>query len=165
MLLIIFTPFSPESWSKSCKRRCGGLVAFIITLMRCQEAIFVDRSTIDFPIFLLFFYAKFPIFPIFSVLSFLFSYFFEQQCHWTPCMTSPDTFGWTRIFSSEPPVSPLKRNRLSCITRLNIHHQLENHPKELFSTELHWEIFCCITIPKRGLVTWHRLNRRWQRET
>ena len=33
----------------------------------------------------------------------------------------------------------------SCITRLKIHHQLENQCKELFSTELHWEIFCCIT--------------------
>ena len=35
--------------------------------------------------------------------------------------------------------------RFSCITRLEIHHQLENQCKELFSTELHWEIFCCIT--------------------
>ena len=68
-------------------------------------------------------------------------------------MTSPDTFGSTRIFSSEPPVSLLKRNRFSCIIKLSIHHQLENHRKELFSTELHWEIFCYITIPKRGLVT------------
>ena len=41
---------------------------------------------------------------------------------------------WTGIF------------RFSCITiRLKIHHQLENHHKELFSTELYWEIFCCIT--------------------
>ena len=31
--------------------------------MRCREAIFVDKSTIDFPIFLLFFNTKFPIFP------------------------------------------------------------------------------------------------------
>ena len=44
--------------------------------MGCREAIFVDESTIDFPIFLLFFNTKFPIFPIFSILSFLFSYFF-----------------------------------------------------------------------------------------
>ena len=44
-------------------------------------------------------------------------------------MTSPDMFGLV--------------NRFSCITRLNIHRQLENHHKELFSTELHWEIFCC----------------------
>ena len=43
--------------------------------MGCREAIFVDKSTFDFPIFLLFFNAKFPIFPIFSILSFLFSYF------------------------------------------------------------------------------------------
>ena len=49
-------------------------------------------------------------------------------------------------FSSEPPVSlTKKKNHFSCITRLKIHHQLENHCKELFSTELHWEIFCCIT--------------------
>ena len=52
--------------------------------MGCREAIFVDKSTFDFPIFLLFFNAKFPIFPIFSILSFLFSYVFEQPCHWTP---------------------------------------------------------------------------------
>ena len=38
--------------------------------MGCREAIFVDKSTFDFPIFLLFFNAKFPIFPIFSILSF-----------------------------------------------------------------------------------------------
>ena len=44
--------------------------------MGCRKAIFVDKSTFDFPIFLLFFNAKFPIFPIFSILSFLFSYFF-----------------------------------------------------------------------------------------
>ena len=75
---------SHESWSKSCEHRIWGLVAFIITLMGCREAIFVDKSTFDFPIFLLFFNAKFPIFPIFSILSFLFSYFFEQPCRWTP---------------------------------------------------------------------------------
>ena len=45
----------------------------------------MDESTIDFPIFLLFFNTKFPIFPIFSILSFLFSYFFEHPWHWTPC--------------------------------------------------------------------------------
>ena len=33
--------------------------------MGCREAIFVDKSTFDFPIFLLFLNAKFPIFPIF----------------------------------------------------------------------------------------------------
>ena len=64
-------------------------------------------------------------------------------------MTSPDTFGLvtglTRIFSSKLPVSLIKKNHLTCISRLKIHHQLENHRKELFSTELHWEIFCCIT--------------------
>ena len=60
-------------------------------------------------------------------------------------MTSPDMFGLV--------------NRFSCITRLNIHHQLKDYRKELFLTELHWEIFCCITsysrlqFPKRGLVT------------
>ena len=61
-----------------------------MVLMRCREAIFVDESTIDFPIFLLFFNKEFPIFPIFSILSFLFSYFFEQPCRWTPC--SSQTF-------------------------------------------------------------------------
>ena len=64
-------------------------------------------------------------------------------------MTGPDTFGLvtglTQIFSSELPVLLLKKNRFSCITRLKIQHQLENQHKELFSTELHWEIFCCIT--------------------
>ena len=53
--------------------------------MGSREAIYVDKSTIDFPIFLLFFNTKFPIFPIFSIPSFLFSYFFEQPCCWTPC--------------------------------------------------------------------------------
>ena len=57
--------------------------------MGCREAIFVDKSTIDFPIFLLFFNTKFPFFPVFSILSFLFSYFFEQPCCWTPCMWVP----------------------------------------------------------------------------
>ena len=46
--------------------------------MSCREAIFVDKSTNDFPIFLLFFNLKFPIFPIFSILSFLFSYFLSN---------------------------------------------------------------------------------------
>ena len=52
--------------------------------MGCREAIFVDKRTFDFPIFVLFFNAKFPIFLIFSILSFLFSYLFEQPCRWTP---------------------------------------------------------------------------------
>ena len=55
--------------------------------MWCRESIFVEKSTIDFPIFLLFFNTKFPIFPIFSILSFLFSYCFEQPCRWTPCFS------------------------------------------------------------------------------
>ena len=49
---------------------------------------FVDKITIDFPIFLLFSNTKFPIFPIFSILSFLFSHFFEQPCRWTPDSTN-----------------------------------------------------------------------------
>ena len=53
--------------------------------MGYREAIFVDESTIDFPLFLLFFNTKFPIFPIFSIFSFLFFYFFEQPCPWTHC--------------------------------------------------------------------------------
>ena len=36
-----------------------------MTLMGCREAIFVDKSTIDFPIFLLFFNTKFPFFSCF----------------------------------------------------------------------------------------------------
>ena len=44
--------------------------------MGCRKTAFVDESTIDFPIFLLFFNTKSPIFPIFSILSFLISYFF-----------------------------------------------------------------------------------------
>ena len=59
-------------------------MAFIIALMGCREAIYVDESTIGFPIFLLFFNTKFPILPIFSIPSFLFSYFFEQPIRWTP---------------------------------------------------------------------------------
>ena len=42
--------------------------------MGCRKAIFVLKSTIDFPIF-----------SYFLIQSFLFSYFFEQPCHWTPC--------------------------------------------------------------------------------
>ena len=38
-------------------------------------------------------------------------------------------------------MSLIKKNRFSCITRLKIHHQLENHHKELCSTELHWKSF------------------------
>ena len=64
-------------------------------------------------------------------------------------MTSADTFGLvtglTHIFSSELPVLLIKKNCFSCITSLKIHHQLENHRKELFSTELRWEIFCSIS--------------------
>ena len=52
--------------------------------MKCREAIYVNESTIDFPIFLLFFKTKFPIFPIFWIPSFLFSYFFEWPGRWTP---------------------------------------------------------------------------------
>ena len=61
-------------------------MVFIIALIGCGETNYVDESTIDFPIFLLFFNTKFPIFPIFSIPSFLFSYFFEQPCRWTPCI-------------------------------------------------------------------------------
>ena len=78
-------------------------------------------------------------------------------------MTSQDTFGLvtssTRIFSSEPSVSLIKQIVSHVFTRPKIHHELENHRKELFATELHSKIFCCITSydnncnPKRGLVT------------
>ena len=37
-----------------------------------------------------------------------------------------------------------KKNCFSCITSLKIHHQPESHRKELFSSKLHGEIFCCI---------------------
>ena len=88
MLLKIFTPsYSRKSWSKSCEHKIWGLIAFIITLMGCREAIFVDKSTIDFPIFLLFFNTNVSFyFPIFSILSFLFSYFLSNYATaWTPC--------------------------------------------------------------------------------
>ena len=59
--------------------------------------------------------------------------------------------------------------RFSCITRLEIHHQLENQCKELFSTELHWEIFCCITNPESKMVERdvsisqrRRLRKSWE---
>ena len=77
--------------SKSCERGSWGLVVFIKVLVGCREAIYVEESTIDFPIFLLFFNTKFPIFPIFSILSLLFSYFSEQPCRWTP-WNSPTDF-------------------------------------------------------------------------
>ena len=89
--LHILSQQNKRYWSFSrlltCKSWSWGLVAFIITLMWCRESIFVEKSTIDFPNFILFFNAKFPIFPIFSILSFLFSYLFEQPCRWTPCST------------------------------------------------------------------------------
>ena len=60
--------------------------------MGCREAIYVDESTIDFPIFLVFFNTNFPMFPIFSILRFLF-----------PCMVlrwagfgASDFFLWQR---------------------------------------------------------------------
>ena len=50
-----------------------------------RKGIFVDESTINFPISSYFFITKFLIiFPIFSILSSLFSNFFEQPCRWTP---------------------------------------------------------------------------------
>ena len=78
MFKILITPSSCESWSKSGERRSWGLVAFITTLIGCRETIFVDESTINFPIFLLS-----------LIQSFLFSqswvsYFFEYSWHWTP---------------------------------------------------------------------------------
>ena len=60
-------------------------------------------------------------------------------------MTNQDTFGLvtgsTRIFSSSACVTN-KKNCFLYITRIKIHHQLVDPRKELFSTELHWEIFC-----------------------
>ena len=43
-------------------------MTFIIALMRCREAIYVDESTIDFPIF-----------SYFLIQSFLFSYFLNLE--------------------------------------------------------------------------------------
>ena len=62
-----------------------------MTLMWCRDSIFVEKSTIDFPIFLLLFNTKLPIFPISSsILSFLFSYLFEQPYCGTPCIQYPN---------------------------------------------------------------------------
>ena len=47
--------------------------------MGCREAIFINKSTINFPIFLLFFKTKFPIFPIFSILSSYFPIFLSNH--------------------------------------------------------------------------------------
>ena len=70
---------------------------------------FVDKITIDFPIFLLFFNTKFPIFPIFSILSFLFSYFFEQPCRWTPCALSHSDFTLSDTKGDWRPIRPPNR--------------------------------------------------------
>ena len=53
-------------------------------------------------------------------------------------MTSKDTFGFVTgsTFSFEPPVSVFK-NKIVFHVSPEIHHQLENPCKELFSTELH----------------------------
>ena len=42
-------------------------------------------------------------------------------------------------------MSLIKKDRSSCTTRLKFHHKLEKNRNELFSTELHSEIFSCIT--------------------
>ena len=60
--------------------------------MGCREAIFVDKSTFDFPIFLLFFNAKFPNFPIFSILLFLFSYFLSNHAAGHPAIISTNIY-------------------------------------------------------------------------
>ena len=49
-----------------------------------------------------------------------------------------------RTFFFRAACVPNEKNCFSSITSLKIHHQLENHRKELLSPELHWEIFCCI---------------------
>ena len=81
--------------------------------MGCREATFVDKSTFDFPIFLLCFNAKFPIFSIFSILRFLFSYVFEQPCRWTPwdCIFrfwAPLPAGFPEPLTSPRPPSPVR---------------------------------------------------------
>ena len=53
--------------------------------MRCREAISLCTRVLLILLFFSYFLIKIPIFPIFSILSFLFSYFFEQPCCWTPC--------------------------------------------------------------------------------
>ena len=53
--------------------------------MRCREAISLYTRVLLILLFFSYFLIKIPIFPIFSILSFLFSYFFEQPCRWTPC--------------------------------------------------------------------------------
>ena len=60
--------------------------------MGCREAIFVDKSTFDFPIFLLFFNAKFPNFPVFSILLFLFSYFLSNHAAGHPDIISTNIY-------------------------------------------------------------------------
>ena len=60
-------------------------------------------------------------------------------------MTNEDTFGLvtgsTRIFLRAASVTN-KKNCFLYITRIKIHHQLVDPSKELFSTEVHWKIFC-----------------------
>ena len=78
---------SHESWSKSCERRSSELVAFITTLMGCRETIFVDESTINFPIFLHFLIQSF-LFFLFSQSWVSYFPFFWASWHWTPCKHS-----------------------------------------------------------------------------
>ena len=81
-------------------------------------------------------------------------------------MTSQDMFGLVTgsTFSSKPPVSLYKKKSFRTHISPEIHHQLENPCKELFSTELHWEIFCCIRKKSRTgykskhVLTSHRLD-------
>ena len=78
---------SHESWSKSCEHRSSELVAFITTLMGCRETIFVDKSTINFPIFLHFLIESF-LFFLFSQSWVSYFPIFWASWHWTPCKHS-----------------------------------------------------------------------------
>ena len=66
------------------------------------------------------------------------NYYFERSCF------NNDT-GGSDFFFRAACVTNKEKNRFSCISRLKIPYQLENHRKELFSTELLWKIFHCIT--------------------
>ena len=68
---------------------------------------------------------------------FVLNYYFAKSSF------NDNTGGWD--FFSRTACVTNKKNRFSCVTRIKIHYQLENHRKDLFSTELHYTIFCCTT--------------------
>ena len=97
--------------------------------MRCREAIFVDKSTIDFPMFLLFFNTKFPIFP------------FSQSCvSYFPIFLSNHAAGHPEKFlrlQKQPQLISLRGRRSKGKEReFQAHEKHEGHARKQATTSL-----------------------------